>query len=92
MILDMGSTSALTPHKSNYLNIMIKSNPKKLKGFARVFAVDGIGMVEYTIRYYRGIKINFRLWALYVPKLSSDSSIISPLGIKTVEGHKETFK
>ena len=48
-ILNMGSTSAFTPHNSDVVEFKRKINPKKLKEVSEVLKIEGIGTVEYTI-------------------------------------------
>ena len=41
-IFDMVATSECTPHKSDYVEINMKINPKKLKGISEVLKIEGI--------------------------------------------------
>ena len=72
----MGATSACNPHKSDFVELKMKINPKKLKGISEVLKIEGIVTVEYTIYHNREDKITLRVPEFYVTQLSSDLRII----------------
>ena len=45
----MGANSECNPHKSEFFELKMKINPKKLKGIYEVLKIEGIGTVEYKI-------------------------------------------
>ena len=70
----------------------MKRNPKKRKGVYDLFQIEGIGTVEYNIGDDRDSQINLRVQDFYVTQFSRNLRIIPPQRVKTVEGHKATFK
>ena len=73
------------------MNLEEKTSPRKLKGIAKGLEISGFGIVEYSVRSESGCMIALRGQSYYFPGLPKDLRIISPQGIRALEGYKGTF-
>ena len=91
VIFDNGATYSCYSKKGYFVKLEEKKFPRNIKGIAKGIEISGFGIVEYSVRSQSGRMIALRSQEYYVPGLPKDLRIISPQGIRTLEGCKGTF-
>ena len=91
VIFETGATYSCSSNKGDFAKLEEKTPPRNLKGKAKFLEISKFGIFEYSIRSESGRMIVLQAQAYYVPGLPKDFCIMSPQGIRTSEGYKDTF-
>jgi len=90
-VIDSGATMTAIGNRDEFVTFSDVTNNFVLKGIAKGLQIQGVGTVEYTIQDDANNDVTLRLKAYWVPKIGNELRLISPQGIRTVEGHRGSF-
>ena len=87
LIFDTGASQCLTGVKSDFREFFPEgAQHSVIKGIAQGLAIEGEGVVEYTLTCDDGSLVTIRAKSYFVPDLGS-RRLISPQGIRSSEGN-----
>ena len=87
-ILDSGASRTSLGNRHEFKTLVETTANTVMKGIAAGLDIKGSGTVEYHVTDDRGRIIKLEMEAYYVPSLPADLRLISPQGLRTVEGHR----